>query len=121
MIYLVTQLFTSVTIVKPSTSHSSNSEVYIILKKYKGIDNKTLEILYTMLDDPKITSKTLLFSQIDMLFFKSYIKNIESFIDRQIQSLSKNYYYYYHSDEVHELHSTFEKYVDDWLEFNPIN
>ena len=120
MIYLVTHLFQNVTIVKPSTSHSTNSEVYIVLQKYKGIAPNMLEILYAMLDDPKITSKTLLFSQFDANFFKSYMGNVEEFINRQIKSLCKNYYYYYNLDKINDLNHSAEKCVNDWLRLNPI-
>lgn len=120
MMYLVTHLFTEVTITKPNTSHHSNSEVYIILQKYKGINESVLEMLYMMLDDPKITSKSLLFSMIDMTFFGSYMSNIGLFIDRQIQSLNRNYYYYYHYDQIDNLKETIDKSIDIWLSLNPI-
>ncbi len=68
MMYLITHLFESVNIIKPTTSHSYNSEVYIIIKGYKGIKKTDLDILYAILDHPKITSKTLLFSEIDRTF-----------------------------------------------------
>ncbi|XWV26025.1 putative FtsJ-like methyltransferase [Tupanvirus soda lake] len=120
MIYLVTHLFENVTIVKPSTSHSTNSEVYIVLQKYKGIDKNILEILYSMLDDVKITSKTLLFPKIDADFFKSYMGIVGQLIDRQISSLSRNYYYYYNIDQTTKLISTVEKCTNEWLCLNPI-
>jgi hypothetical protein len=120
MMYLVTHLFNNVTIAKPSSSHSSNSEVYIILRDYKGIEKNMLEILYGMLDDPKITSKTLLFSEIDMAFFKSYMTNVGIFIDRQIQSLCRNYYYYYNLDQIGKYQGKIEQYTDDWLRVNII-
>lgn len=120
MIYLVTHLFDNVTIVKPSTSHSTNSEVYVVLEKYKGISPSILEQLYVMLDDPKIDSKTLLFSKIDMNFFKSYMSNVGQFIDRQILSLNRNYYYYYNIDQIDKLFPLIEKCTDDWLRLNPI-
>ena len=92
-----------------------------VLKKYKGIDKKILEQLYTMLDNPLITSKTLLFSQIDMAFFESYISNVGLFIDKQIQSLNRNYFYYYNLNQVREFQSTFSARIDTWLKMNPID
>ena len=118
MMYLVTHLFENVSIVKPCTSHSTNSEVYIVLMEYKGIKPTMLELLYAMLDDQKITSKTLLFSQIDMTFFESYMGAVSKFIDREIQSLSQCYYYYYHFDEVGKMQGIMKKCVDDWLNTN---
>ena len=120
LIYLVTNLFNLVTIIKPSSSHSSSSEIYIVLKEYKGIDPNILEILYLMLDDPKVTSKTLLFKQIDKVFFESYMNNIINLINRQIKSLCRNYYYYYHLDEVVNFKKTIDGCTDEWLNLNPV-
>ena len=120
MIYLVTHLFSSVTMVKPSTSHNTNSEIYVVMQGYKGIDKSMLEILYILLDEPKITSKTLLFSQIDKTFFNSYMGNINTLIDRQIQALSRSYYYYYHLEEVEKFKKGVEQAPLDWLRLNPI-
>ena len=120
MMYIITQLFELVSIVKPSTSHSSNSEVYIVATKYRGIKETTLEQLYVLLDDPKITSKTLLFSQIEKSFFDSYMLAVGNLIDRQIQSLSRSYYYYYHLDEIGKFNEITQKCTDDWLRVNPI-
>lgn len=120
LMYLVTHLFGSVIITKPSSSHSSNSEVYIVMKNYKGIEKELLEILYIMLDDPKITSKSLLFSQIDTMFFLSYTENISKLINRQIQSLKRNYYYYYHLDELENFGKIVDKCIENWLSLNPV-
>ncbi len=120
MIYLVTHLFENVTICKPTTSHSTNSEVYIVLQKYKGISQNVLDMLYAMLDDPKITSKTLLFSQIDMDFFKIYMANVEKLINRQIKSLCRSYYYYYNFDKIPDLQKDIDRCTNDWLRFNTV-
>ena len=118
MMYLVTHLFANVSIVKPCTSHSTNSEVYIVLRGYKGVKPTILELLYAMLDDPKITSKTLLFSQIDMTFFESYTGAVSKLIDREIESLNQSYYYYYHFNEIGKMQGIMKKCVDDWLNTN---
>jgi hypothetical protein len=118
MIYLVTHLFESVNVIKPTTSHSYNSEIYIELKNYKGIDKKILELLYILLDDPKITSKTLLFNSIDMPFFKSYMNTMNAFIDRQIHSICRNYYYYYHMDLIGQIKNSANNHIVEWLEKN---
>ncbi len=57
MIYLVNHLFGNVSLVKPETSNNLNSEIYVILRKYRGIDNTTLDFLYNVLDDPKNKSQ----------------------------------------------------------------
>lgn len=115
MVYLLTHLFDLINIVKPSTSHSTNSEVYIVLNGYKGVDPELLEILYDLLDDPKITSKTLLFSQIDKTFFKTYTDTAISLMERQISSLRRNYYYYYHLDEIEKFQETIKDRLEEWL------
>lgn len=120
LMYLVTQLFGTVSITKPSTSHSTNSEVYIVLNNYKGIEPDLLEILYNLLDDPKITSKSLLFSQIDRIFFKTYIDSINNLIDRQISSLQRSYYYYYHLEEIDKLQETINECTEAWLRTHTI-
>src|SRR6202034_4489910 len=45
MMYLVTHLFESVSMMKPVSSHSYNSEIYIVAKGYKGINQSVLNIL----------------------------------------------------------------------------
>ncbi|AYV85094.1 MAG: putative FtsJ-like methyltransferase [Satyrvirus sp.] len=120
MIYLISHLFEKVTLTKPVASHSPNSEVYIILNKYKGIKNNILDILYQMLDDPKITSKTLLFESFDQTFIKSYTCAIEKLVTRQIKSLNKHYYYYYHIDETQYFGGEKEAYTNMWFKLNPI-
>lgn len=120
LMYLVTNLFKKVNIIKPSSSHSSNSEVYVAVQDYKGINKGILDILFMLLDDPNITSKTLLFNQIDTIFFNSYMKNINNLIDRQIKSLCRNYYYYYHLEQIPEFAKIAEKCTEKWLLQNPV-
>lgn len=116
LIYLLSHLFNSVEIFKPSTSHSSNSEVYVVLQDYKGIDKDLLEILYVLLDDPKISSKSVLFDKYNKDFVKSYSNGIRSMIDRQIKSLVRSYYYYYHPDQI----SNIVKLSKEWIEHHRI-
>ena len=103
LVYLLTIYFNEVFVTKPQSSHSDNSEIYLILIGYKGIPKHTLETLYQLLNDivnDEITTKTLLFQEIPHVFMKSYTKIINSYINRQIQSLSRSYYYYYHLDQM---------------------
>lgn len=103
LVYLLTIYFNEVFVTKTSSSHSDNSEIYLILTGYTGIPNHTLELLYQLLDDivkGDATTQTLLFHEIPHSFMKAYTKIIGSYISRQIQSLSKSYYYYHHLDEI---------------------
>lgn len=123
MMYLLTYHFGEVFITKPMASHDVNSEVYVVLKNYKGIDQTILNVLYEMLDDKSINSKTLLCGGVDKLFFDTYIEATTKLIDRQIQSLETHYYYYYHLDEIvqnTEWYENREKAVNMWLKENPI-
>lgn len=112
---LLSVLFQTVTIHKPNASGGSNSEVYIILEFYKGISNSMLEMLYVMLDDPKITSKSFITDKLDRNFFKEYIDSISKLIDRQIEFLMRNYYFYYNSDKLHEVESKKTEFTDMWF------
>lgn len=120
MIYVVTHLFIDVEIIKPVTSHSSNSEVYVLLRNYKGIDKNVLEMLYTMLDDPNITPKSLLFNQLSSSFFNSYFKCTSCLIDRQIASLKRCYYYYYNYDQVYDIKPLIDQCTNEWLNRNKL-
>lgn len=115
LMYLLTSVFNAVTIYKPITSHSCNSEVYIILRQYKGVKQEVLKKLYILLDDAKITHDSLLFGDIDHKFLKSYVKSIGKLIDNQIASLCRNFYYYYHWNEVAKFEESKTAYIDDWL------
>lgn len=117
MMYLLSHLFDTIELIKTPGSHSYNSEVYVLLKKYRGIKKSTLNILYDLLDDPKITSKTLLFENMDKKYCKSYLDVTTKLIDRQIKSLSKNYYYYYHYNEISTIDNS--NYINHWFNMNP--
>ncbi len=117
MIYLTTHLFEKVDIIKSPSSSCTNSEIYVMLRSYKGISKNILELLYILLDDPKITSKTLLFPEIDRGFFKSYMHSITSFVDRQIRALSKYYYSYYHCVGND---CSIDDFIKKWFEKNKI-
>ena len=119
LMYLVTKIFENVVITKPTTSNCNNSEIYIILQKYKGIDNDTLDLLYKLLDDPKITTKSFLFSNMDEIFVKSYIDGIVKFINQQINSLNTSYYYYYNMGEIENAYAK-QNSINNWISDNPI-
>lgn len=121
LIYLVTHLFDEVIITKPSTSHCTNSEVYIVLHKYRGIPSDILNQLYLLLDDSQITSKTLLFANIDKTFFQSYMSIVGDLIDRQINALQRNYFYYYHLDQIGKVQKENSTYLREWITHNPIS
>jgi hypothetical protein len=53
LMYLYVHFFETVNLFKPYSSKSSSGEFYIIGKKFKGIDEATLKILYNILDNFK--------------------------------------------------------------------
>jgi len=121
MIYLLVHVFRSVSFVKPNGSHDCNSEIYVVLKDYKRISKSDLNILYGLLDDPMITSKSVLFETFDKKFINTYALASEKLIQRQISALQRNYYYYYHFDEIKEIRPLVRSYTDMWLEKNVLN
>uniref|UniRef100_A0A6C0LRQ0 Adrift-type SAM-dependent 2'-O-MTase domain-containing protein n=1 Tax=viral metagenome TaxID=1070528 RepID=A0A6C0LRQ0_9ZZZZ len=118
LMYLLSNLFERVNIVKPVSSHSYNSEIYVCLHSYKGIDSGILEMLYILLDDPKINSKSVLYEIINNQFFESYIECVDYFITRQINSLQKIYYYYYHYNEITSVNHDLD--ISKWFQNNPV-
>jgi hypothetical protein len=117
IVYLLTSHFSSVKIMKPSTSHSANSEVYLLLFSYNGISKSLLEILYEILDNPKVNSQTLLCNIRDEKFMDSYCRITNFLINRQIQSISRCFYYYYNPNEIAKIVML----ENDWLEKHPID
>ena len=116
LIYLMHKYFESVTYSKPISSGSSNSEIYLLLKNYRGIKQIQLDILYEMLDDPNISSETFIV-EITNGFLQKYYLDVSQLIDRQIDSLNNIYYYYYNQNEqIPE--STYN--IDNWFEDNNI-
>lgn len=120
LIYLVVNLFDKVYFVKPATSHSTNSEVYVILENYKGIEDTQLQLLLQMLEDPGITPKSVLFDSIDDKFMKQYCNMVELLVEKQIRSLKRAFYYYYNYDKTYQINSISNSYVNKWLNQNKI-
>lgn len=116
LIYLLHAHFHKLLFIKPIMSHSYNSEIYILVKDYQGIDKITLEKLSILLDDPKTDSHTCFYAKFPKKFLQNYQKSIDSLIGRQIDSLHSNYYYYYHLSEIPDPAIHLQK----WLEKNPI-
>jgi 23S rRNA U2552 (ribose-2'-O)-methylase RlmE/FtsJ len=117
LVYLLTSHFSSVKIMKPSTSNSANSEIYLLLFSYNGISKSLLEILYEILDNPKVNSQTLLCNIRDEKFMESYCRITRFLISRQIQSISRCFYYYYNPNEISKIVML----ENNWLEKHPID
>lgn len=113
LIYLLSSVFRRVDIFKPTTSHSINSEVYLVLMGYQKIDPDDLELLYGVLEDDQIKCESVLFERIDPDFMESYAKAVVQLIDRQISFIELLYCIYYTGQHI-------ETNLDDWLVDNPI-
>jgi hypothetical protein len=79
IIYMMTQLFEEVYLSKPITSRPQNSEVYLVGKKFLGIDSDTLNKLKSLLDkkiNPKFNPHLNWIDNIP----QSFINQLEDYI-----------------------------------------
>jgi 23S rRNA U2552 (ribose-2'-O)-methylase RlmE/FtsJ len=113
LIYLLSSVFRRVDIVKPTTSHAINSEVYLVMYNYQKIEPDELELLYNILEDPNITCHSMLFERIKPDFIESYAKAVVQLIDRQISFVEVLYCIYYTGQHI-------DQNIDEWFEKNPI-
>ena len=122
LFYLLTIAFEKVELVKPSGSHAYNSEIYVVLKNYKGVSDDTLNTLYILLEDPEVTVKSMLFGSFDETFLETYFSSVTSLIDRQIEAMKTVFYYYFHYDQLQQLERTdfFDANLQGWIRDNPI-
>ncbi len=122
LLNLLSSIFEELIFYKPGASNGSNSEIYIVLKSYKGISSSELEMLYLMLDDPKITSTSFITDVICKNFFRSYIKIVSNLIDKQINCLQRNFYYYYNIGELYDFkkNNICSEYYDEWFNKNKV-
>ena len=117
---ILAQSFARVTITKPQTSHCTNSEVYIILRGFKGVRPAVLERLYELLDDNHVTHSTCILSRFDSSFTKTYGLAVSTLNDRQIKALCDHYYTYYNRDQISQLQTTHLATIQSWFEANPV-
>ena len=91
MIYLLSQLYENVYIVKPNTSRHANSEKYIVCKKFK-LDNVKLliEKFYSILDNFSEDKNIIRLFTFDIpLFYKNNIEDINAILgQQQLESIS---------------------------------
>lgn len=89
IIYILYILYNSITFVKPNISRPTNSEKYIILKNFKGIDNDMLNKLINIIDiwDDNIESN------LHINLPNDYIKNIMN-INNNFNNRQLKYYNY---------------------------
>ncbi|RYE16702.1 MAG: hypothetical protein EOP45_17030, partial [Sphingobacteriaceae bacterium] len=100
LIYILVNSFSEAYFVKPRCSNPDNSEIYLVLSKYKKICQTTLDMLYEMLDDKNVTHNSLLFVDFPESFKKSFSEIITNLVTRQIEALDKSYYQYYNYHKI---------------------
>ena len=91
LIYLLSQYFEQIQIIKPLTSKIGNSEIYILCTKFQGISNeieikKLFEILYL--------SKNDIYNGIELTFYKSFDKKFINFLNNASEIYNKQIYYF---------------------------
>jgi 23S rRNA U2552 (ribose-2'-O)-methylase RlmE/FtsJ len=114
LINILTSVFSEIHFIKPHSSHDYNSEIYIVLVQYKGIDTTVLETLLSMLDDDSITCDSVLCSKINNEFLVEYMTIINTLMRQQINSL--NYYY----KILYDREQRYDKNRNDWFQNNAI-
>jgi 23S rRNA U2552 (ribose-2'-O)-methylase RlmE/FtsJ len=127
MLFLLYNSFNNVRIVKPSSSHSSSSEIYCICKKYCGIslinDNikNKMAVLY---NNYTVTDSIYNDNDIDGAFIDSITKISEKLCLKQISSIERSLYlrnvYYYDYDIQNNISIEKEEYYNNWIIENKI-
>lgn len=112
VIYLINIVFHETRIFKPQTSNSPNSEVYFILRDYKKNCDTIINKLIETIDE--VDSDCYLFN-ISEYFMREHEQISSAFIDRQIKSLNRCYYYYYNWDKINETKSEIKNNLNMWM------
>jgi len=115
MIYLLYYFYDEVYIIKPKTSRAANSEKYLIAKGYKGIDDKTMNELYIILEnwnDDKyaLDISGLKFGNDFIHFMNEYNKK---YIENQLKYISKTIKYVNNRPEKEKYHRIVKKQINN--------
>ncbi len=110
IIYISTCIFDNVKIIKPTTSHQCNSEIYIIMSGFKKCNYDELLKFHDAKHDEYLV-------EISEEFHKEYLVCINKFIDNQIHHLNMAYYCYYYNVNDFNHYNDYTK----WLEKYPIS
>lgn len=108
-LYLLRCFFQKMTICKPLTSHPSSSEVYVICLNYLDINYKTKkELIYDLLN-----------SQINLgvptEFIKDLIECSTYFVNMQIDSINRSFYYYNNPEKIVDLQTDKMNLAENWI------
>lgn len=92
LIYFISSYFEEVTIVKPYLSRLSNSEKYLVCKKFRGIDNEIINkllLIYKILYIDKTDIKYKIIKSIPLVYINKIYKYSKNIISNQIKNILK--------------------------------
>lgn len=115
LVNVLTRYFDKVWLTKPVTSHDCNSEVYLVLKGYKGIDENVLESMYECLKE-----NTKFVCPISASFYSEYENAVTNLVQNQINALLTHYAVYYDETIAYTLYPIIKKRVNAWLHTNKL-
>lgn len=115
LVNVLTECFDEVWLTKPVTSHACNSEVYLVLKGYLGVDPSMLDLMYECMKKHETFE-----CEISKDFYACYEKAVTSLIKTQIDSLHTHYAVYYDKTQVDRLRPIIKRRVNAWLEANKL-
>jgi hypothetical protein len=117
LLYILSFSFQDIIFIKPPSSNPNNSEIYIIMKNYKGIDAKILSSLFRLMKNSNFSSKISLFSEKRIRgFLEKYVPIISQIIENQILSLATSYSCYYDQKHIKKTNN-----LNDWTTINKIS
>lgn len=115
IIKVLSSVFKKVWFCKPLTSHSCNSEVYLIMTGYNKIDAKQLAYMTNIL---KNYSEDECFVNIDDEFLEQYTDIVDKLCKKQIGALSFHYAAYYDETIIPASKSMIKQLATKWLKDN---
>ena len=94
MLFLLYHVFDKIILTKPVTSHPSSSEIYVICRGYKGIDDKYFAHMFHALENFK--SDKCLFNKEDLApeFLELLIGASRFFCQHQLQSIRRSLFFH---------------------------
>jgi len=114
--YLLVKSFEKVYFHKTAINAGS-SEIYIICKNFKGVEEKIIDKLFEIKENLELDK---IYIQIPQTFLDNYTKIIRVFLQRTINHIQNNIYYYKNDDALKELKNTkkfLQKNLNNWLKF----
>ena len=112
LIYTLTKLFKDVYIIKPITSRPNNSEVYIVGKKFRGIDKELLDDLRKLLEGGNFDPYLNWLDYIPSSFMEQLEDYIVDITRQQISYLLNIFHFYDNNGEYSKIKGNMKKIKD---------